>query len=152
MNLNNIRLENSYHVAVYPNDSANNKVWQFPDIPTLRDKKCIAIQAKVSLSDVNTGKINNNINAVNAVANTTCFVTLIDTRGNAFIQNLPLAELNTTSYATNATTTNAIGNLKNVNGLFVIKPTVIAWSKCFISFPTATGTANLCSLFNVYYI
>lgn len=152
MNLNNIRLENSYHVAVYPNDSANNKVWQFPDIPTLRDKRCVAIQAKVSAIDVNTSRINNNVNVVNAVANSICFVTLIDTRGNAFIQNLPLAELNTTAFQQSTTTTTAIGYLKNINGLFVIKPTVIAWSKCFLSFPTATGTANLCSLFNVYYI
>lgn len=152
MNLNNIRLENSYHVAVYPNDSANNKVWQFPDIPTLRDKKCVAIQAKISPVDVNTSKFNNNVYVVNAVANSNCFVTLIDTKGNAFIQNLPLAELNTTAFQQSTTTTTAIGYLKNINGLFVIKPTVIAWSKCFLSFPTATGTSNLCSLFNVYYI
>ena len=125
MNLNNIRLENSYHVAVYPNDSANNKVWQFPDIPTLRDKKCVAIQAKVSAVDVNTSKVNNNVNVVNAVANSNCFVTLIDTKGNAFIQNLPLAELNTTEFQSAATTTTAICYLKNIKGLFVIKPIVI---------------------------
>jgi len=152
MTLNNLRLENSFHVAVYPNDSATNKIWQFPDIPTLRDRKVVAIQAKLSVLDVNTAKANNNINVVNAVANSFCFLTLIDTKGNAFVQNVPLAELVTTVYQGSSTITAATGNLRNVNGLFVIKPTTIAWSKCFLSFPTATGTANLCSLFNVFYL
>lgn len=152
MNLNNIRLENSYHVAVYPNDSSVNKIWQFPDIPTLRDRKVVAIQAKLSLIDVNTNKANNNINLAINVANSYCFLTLIDTKGNSFVQNLPVAELITTVNQSNGTIASATGNLRNVTGLFVIKPTSIAWSKCFLSFPTATGTANLCSLFNVYYI
>lgn len=152
MNLNNIRLENSYHVAVYPNDSAINKIWQFPDIPTLRDRKAVAIQAKLSVIDVNSSKANVNVSLASQTANTYCFLTLIDTKGNAFVQNIPVVELITTVNQTNSTIATATGNLRNVNGLFVIKPTTIAWSKCFLSFPTATGTANLCSLFNVYYI
>lgn len=152
MNLNNIRLENSYHVAVYPNDSAINKIWQFPDIPTLRDRKAVAIQAKLSVIDVNSSKANVNVSLASQTANTYCFLTLIDTKGNAFVQNIPVVELITTVNQTNSTIATATGNLRNANGLFVIKPTTIAWSKCFLSFPTATGTANLCSLFNVYYI
>jgi hypothetical protein len=152
MTFNNLRLENSYHVAVYPNDSAVNKIWQFPDIPTLRDRKVVAIQAKLSVIDVNTSKANNNINLAYQTANSYCFLTLIDTKGNAFIQNLPLAELITTVNQAGTSATTATGNLRNTNGMFVIKPTTIAWSKCFLSFPTATGTANLCSLFNVFYI
>lgn len=152
MNLNNIRLENSYHVAVYPNDSATNKIWQFPDIPTLRDRKVVAIQAKLSGIDVNTSKVNNNLYLALQQANSYCFLTVIDVKGNAFIQNLPVAELITTVNQQGTTGTTATGNLRNVNGMFVIKPTSIAWSKCFLTFPTATGTANLCSLFNVYYI
>ena len=152
MTFNNLRLENSYHVAVYPNDSATNKIWQFPDIPTLRDRKVVAIQAKLSIIDVNSSKANNNLSLATQTANSYCFLTLIDTKGNAFIQNLPLAELITTVNQTGSSATTATGNLRNNNGLFVIKPTTIAWSKCFLSFPTATGTANLCSLFNVFYI
>jgi hypothetical protein len=152
MNLNNIRLENSYHVAVYPNDSANNKVWQFPDIPTLRGRKAVAIQAKINSIDVNTSKVNANVGISLALANYACFLTLINNDGNAFVQNIPVAQLITTVTQSGGSASLATGTLRNVNGLFVIKPTIIAWSKCFLTFPTATGTANLCSLFNVYYI
>lgn len=152
MNLNNIRLENSYHVAVSPNDSAINKIWQFPDIPTLRDRKVVAIQAKLSSTDVNSSKSNYNLSISRQSANSSCYLTLIDTKGNAFIQNLPLVELVTTYTQFAATLADTVGNMRNVTGLFVIKPTTIAFSKCFLSFPTASGTANLCSLFNVYYI
>lgn len=152
MNLNNIRFENSIHVAVYPNDSANNKTWTFPDVPTLRNRKVVAVQAKISGIDVNTSKVNNNLAAALAVANSNCFVTLIDTKGNAFIQNMPIAEMITTVNQSNTSLTTATGTLRNANGMFVIAPREVAWSKCFLYFPTATGQANYCSLFNVYYI
>lgn len=152
MNLNNIRLENSYHVAVYPNDSATNKVWQFPDIATLRGRKVVAVQAKLNSIDVNTSKVNVNVGVALAIANYACFLTLINNDGNAFVQNIPVAQLISSVYQTNTNATAATGTLRNVNGLFVIKPTIIAWSKCFLTFPTAVGTSNLCSLFNVYYI
>lgn len=152
MNLNNIRLENSYHVAVYPNDSANNKTWQFPDIPTLRDRKVVAIQATLSTVDVNTNKSNVNLLNVAGTANSYSFLTLVDTKGNSFVQNVPISELNTTTIQTNTNATTATGYLRNVNGLFVMAPRVVAWSKCFLYFPTATGTANLAALFNIYYI
>lgn len=152
MNLNNIRLENSYHVAVYPNDSATNLQWQFPDIPTLRDRKTIALQMKLCTVDVNTNKINHCLSVATKSSN--CgFVTLIDNKGNAFIQNLPMLELNTTLYSENGGTTPGLsGDVRNANGLFVMAPKYIAWSKCFLYFPTATGINNLCALFNVYYI
>ena len=152
MNLNNIRFENSIHVTVSPNDSANNKTWTFPDIPTLRDRKVVAIQAKMNAIDVNSSKANNNINNAANVANSTSFLTLIDTKGNAFVQNIPLSELITTYSQSTSTIATSIGYARNTNGIFVIAPRVVAWSKCFLFFPVATGTANLCSLFNVYYI
>jgi len=151
MNLSNLRLENSYHVAVYPNDSAVNKTWQFPDIPTLRDRKVVGIQATLSTTDVNTTKANVNLYAVSGTANSFCFLTLIDTKGNAFVQNVPLCELVTTQIQTTASLTTATGYLRNINGLFAIEPRVVSWSKCYLYFPTATGTANLAALFNIYY-
>lgn len=150
MNLVNYRLENSYNVCVYPNDSAVNKVWQFPDIPLLRDRKTVALQLKLSSNDVSTNKSNL---AGLVVGNTQpCFITLVDTNGNQFIQNLPVAELNTTLYQSSTSTTTAIGLLRNTNGIFSIYPKFVAWSKCFIQFPIATGLSNYCLIFNIYYI
>ena len=149
MNLVNYRLENSYSVAVIPNDSANNKVWQFPDIPTLRDRKTVGLQVKLSSVDIATNK--SNLGSLVARGNYPCFLTLIDTTGRQFIQSVPVVETNPVNYAV-ASATYAMGYLRNINGIFAIAPRTVAWSKCFVYFPTATALSNYCLVFNIYYL
>ena len=150
MQLNNIRLENSYNVCVFPADSSTAKIWQFPYIPQLESRKSIGIQLKLSGTDPNTAKTNLGIGIVSG--SYPCFLTLVDNRGNQFVQNIPVSELNPVQYATNTNTTTAIGYLRNTNGLFVFAPKYVAWNKCFLSFPTATGLSGYCVMFNIFYV
>lgn len=143
MQLQQVNIGYCQNVEVYPNDSANNKIWQFPDIPYLRDKPLVAIQMKLSSNGISTGKTNlgaDIINSANGSLSPT--ITLIDKNGNQFVQNMPLIDLNPIKVSTFS---------YNDQGLIIFNPKFVAWSKCFIKFATATGTANACVAFSIYY-
>lgn len=134
-----------HYVEVYPNDPTTNKIWQFPDIPYLREKSLLSISVKMSTNGINTGK--NNLGPSIASASNLVWsptLTLVDKKGNQFIQNLPLLEL--------IPTTNNTSFYGNRQGFVIFKPTLVAWSKCFIKFQSLSGiSATSCVSFNIFY-
>jgi len=144
MQLQPVNLGYCQNVEVYPNDSANNKVWQFPDLPYLRDKYLLSIQMKLSSNGITTSKTNLGISIIDSATGGSWSptITLVDIDGNSFIQNMPLNELNPIKVSTFS---------YNDQGLVIFSPKRVAWSKCFIKFATATAVSNACVAFSIYY-
>jgi hypothetical protein len=143
MQLQSVNLGYCQNVEVYPSNSAANLVWQFPDLPYLRDKYILSIQMKLSSNGITTSKTNLGINIIDSTYSSySPYLTLVDIDGNQFIQNMPLNETNPIKVSTFS---------YNDNGLIIFSPKRIAWSKCFIKFATATGVSNACVAFSIYY-
>lgn len=139
----------SISVSVSPTASATALTWVFPDLPQLRNRKFLAIEANVCAGDTSTSKVNLFADYTTFLNSTTPgFLTLYDRAGLQFVQNIPLYELLNSEYDNYAF---PVGTPRNTNGLYWFKEREVVWPKCTVYFPTATGIANACLLFNVYY-
>lgn len=149
MNINKYCISKSYTVEIIPSNSAVGNQYNFPDIPYLRNKFIVGVAASQNFVGVTSGKLNLNLYA--GVSLYPSFLTLADTEGKQFIQNMPIAELivavtrDSTALVANQVYTN------NVNGINLFKPRNVAWTKSYVFFPTATGVANACLQFNIFY-
>lgn len=152
MILNNYGIKNSYTVEIQPAASDTAQTWMFPDVPFLRTKPITAIILSATQAGVNTGLTNYGYTMFTNTA-TSAFLTLQDDKGKQFIQNMPLRELLITQEVkVNAAfvSDNYVYGA-NTDGIKYIDPRIIVWTKCFVYLPVATGTANLCLQFTVFY-
>lgn len=149
MIIRNNAVLNSFTSEIIPSNSAVGNQFNFPDIPFLRTRKISGIAASQSGFGVTSGKTNLNLAA--SLTLYPSFLTLVDIEGNQFIQNMPIAELIAIGYRdSTAVLANQIFT-NNVNGLCNFKERVVVWTKSYIYFPTATGVANACIQFNIFY-
>jgi len=138
----------SINVELIPVSSATALTWTFPDIPFLRGKQVLGISLSVSAVGVTSGRTNIGTLMALGTGAYSCFITLVDDKSNNFIQQMPVVELSNTALIGLA------GNnfvSCNTNGILLIKPRVVVWNKCFVYFPTATGLASHCLMFNIIY-
>lgn len=150
---NNYGIKKSYSVEVVPSSSDTSLTWMFPDIPFLRSRPITGIVLSTMQKGANTGLTNFGSTVAQSGANTSSFLTLADDQGKQFIQNMPLKELVITTQTDNATaliTTNYFYG-SNTNSIMFFDPRVVVWTKSYIYLPVATGTANLCCQFTVFY-
>jgi hypothetical protein len=152
MILNKFGLKKSFTLEVVPTASATQTTWQFPDIPFLREKYITGISASTNIYGVTSGK--GNICKELSLETTICaFLTLVDSAGKQFIQNMPLDELlcQGLQQVNNSNVLNNFISSYNSNGLVCFKPVNIVWTKCFVYFPVATALTNRIAQFNIYY-
>lgn len=160
MIVSNQKFKNCYtaEISILATTATNQLQFQFPDFPYLRTKKIQAITASTNEYGIQSGYPNycrvasNNSNNLNPLST---FLSLQDSTGKMFVQNMPLQELISTKYVD---TFNATGSFtdSNVNGILFFDPRIIVWTKSYISTPSplplpALGL-NLCFQFNVFYI
>lgn len=131
-------------ILVPRNTTTNQLIFPFPDQPFLRGKKIHSIVLSVSTYSAQSGLLNVNaylpINGPITVASTNCFfITLQDIKGNQFVQNMPLIELN--PYNQNTATGSTAGISKyNLDGILAFDPKEVVWTKSYISVPTPAFT------------
>jgi hypothetical protein len=150
---NNYGIKKSYSVEVVPSASDVALTWMFPDIPFLRSRPITGIVLSTMNKGVNTGLTNFGYSISQSAANSSSFLTLADDQGKQFIQNMPLKELVVTTATDNATaliSTNYFYG-SNTNSIMFFDPRIVVWTKCYVYLPVATGTANLCCQFTVFY-
>lgn len=134
----------SYTLEIAPTASGTLNIWNFPDIPFLRNKKAFGIEATINSKGVTTGKTNLFSQPTFTDAG---FITLVDVDGIQFVQQMPLIELRSGWYLDVAAN---ISLPHNTNAMPVFSPRFVQWNKCSVYFPVAQSTAN-CLQFTIYY-
>lgn len=143
--------DHSLTTELVPINSATATNFPFPDIPILRDRLIVGISASVVPLTIYTGKLN--LNSLVFTASYSAFLTLVDTNGNQFVQNMPTVELNPVGAIT-VTLAPALTNYarRSTNGMMFFRPRYVAWEKCYVYFPTPPGTANATLQFTIFYL
>lgn len=147
MRLINSDITRSMSVEV-PLVSATTTQVNFPDIPILRNRFFIGIEAAMNSICPSSGKTNV-FSQSTFDGDYSSFLTLIDKDGFQFVQNMPCTELRNTNYFSFSGSTFFAFNS---NGLYLFNDRVVVWNKCSIYLPSAYASGATSSfLFNVYY-
>lgn len=122
----------------------------FPDQPYLRNRKIVGMTA-VGQLQLDTSSTNIFSNYAN-LDTYPVFVTLVNTKNEQFVQNLPIAELFVVKQYINTSVQG--GTPVNMNGILLFQATDVIWPKSYLLFPngiSATIGLALSAVFNVYY-
>ena len=151
---------NAKTVSVLINPSGGNSVAStlFPTQQDLQDRKIVAIEA-FSVLDMSFDPLNSGQPVLSVPVFNAAFLTLYTSAvpnpsyGNAnqqagdFYDKLPLSSMRRVQNYTTAVTQNS--NLSS--GLFLIRPTELAFNKCKVEFPTTVAMANSMSAVFVFH-
>lgn len=148
MYLQQVSIPNTYTTETVVTDSATANKFMFPDIPYLRFRKVVGLSASGVTLTIQSSK--NNLCSRNYPNSKASFVTIVDTDGNQFIQNMPVAELAPFQYS-DPGSSYAYKTYNTQQTLFW-RPRIVAWEKSFVYLPVAIGVASGTYQFNIFYL
>lgn len=138
--LNNFAASNYQLVELKVPANTNSTRVYFQDQPNLRNKiiEKIEIYSSFAFPNAPSG-VSNSLTSLEA------FLTLSDSSGNDFIQDLNVWEINGIYYLTNSVP-------QNFNAPFCLKPKNVVFTKSYISYAISNPSINAYSIcFGVYY-
>ena len=132
-----------------PNSGSPGQQVQFNDYPYLREKKILAIVPSQQAFDPNSSKANFWFAWASTFRSNPAFLTLYDTSGVQFVQNMPVIDLFVSNYIDSTNLSNNFAH--NMDGVLTFDPRVVVWTKSFLWFPAGVGVSNRNAIFNVFY-